>query len=392
MEERPAGFWVRFAAFWFDAIILCVGLTVAVAAFTRMDIYVPFELVLLLSFLIYSVGLIGWKGRTIGKALCGLTVRSTRNEAIGFGRALARETIGKLLSTAPFLCGFVWVAVSRRKRAWHDYVARTVVVHSPRAQYQARAAVIIALLGSFCASGLYAYDVIGLYRLHRRMAPPAGATIAYTETDPSSLVEISSLSKNDQTQFVEWLADHGQDPVDYAVAKAAEYQVVIFGESHERRHELQLLNELIPELYHRAGVTCVAMEVCLANDNEQIDRLVTAEGFDPELALQIARHQPWGMWGWKGYWDVLETVWRLNRTIPDGQQKIRVIGLDMPADMPSLAMLGLEDNAGSDCPVWEKLRAWRLLRSMPRVLMRDPFMARQVEKEIRRRANGESCG
>jgi uncharacterized RDD family membrane protein YckC len=383
MEERAAGFWVRFAAFWFDTLILYVGVTVAVSTFAHMDIYAPFELVLLLSLLIYSVGLTGWKGRTIGKALCGLTVRSTRQEAIGFGRALARETFGKLLSTVPFLLGFFWVAVSRRKRAWHDYVVQTVVVPHPRTQHQAHAAVVIALLGSCCAAGLYSYDMAELYRLYRRMAPPAGATAAYAETAPSSLTEVSSLGNKEQTEFVDWLNVHGQDPVDYAVEKAAEHQVVIFGESHERRHELQLLNDLIPELYRRAGVTCVAMEVCLANDNEQIDRLITAEEFDPELALQIARHQPWGMWGWKGYWDVLKTVWRLNQTISDDQQKVRVIGLDMPIDMPSLAMLGLEDNAGSDCPVWEKLRGWRLVFSLPRLaFMRDPFMARQVEAEI----------
>ncbi len=142
------------------------------------------------------------------------------------------------------------------------------------------------------------------------------------------------------------------------------------------------LNALIPVLHHRAQVRCVAMEVCLAEDNEAIARLVTASTFDRELALSIARHQPFGLWGWKEYWDVFETVWRLNQTIPAGEKPFRVIGLDRPMDMPSVAMLGFEDNAARDCPPWEKLRIFRALRTIPLVLARDAFMAMQVEREI----------
>ena len=78
-------------------------------------------------------------------------------------------------------------------------------------------------------------------------------------------------------------------PLDYAVAKAIEHQIVTFSESHEHQDQLRLLNHLIPQPCHRAGVRCVAVEVCRAEDNAAIEVLVTAPEFDRDLAMQIAR-------------------------------------------------------------------------------------------------------
>jgi hypothetical protein len=102
--------------------------------------------------------------------------------------------------------------------------------------------------------------------------------------------------------------------------------VLVFGELHGTKDYLDFLNELLPVVYKRAGVTVLAMEVCLAEDNSELERLVTGATFDRDLALKLARHEPWGTWGFKEYWDVLETVWRLNQAIPPNQKRMRLIG------------------------------------------------------------------
>jgi hypothetical protein len=196
------------------------------------------------------------------------------------------------------------------------------------------------------------------------------------------LVEVAELGDQEQRGIAGWIDHNGKAPVEYAVAKAAEHSVVIFGEVHWRRDELRFLNELIPSLYHRTGLRCVAMEVCLAEDNAAIERLVTASDFDRDLAMAIARHDPWGHWGWKGYWDVFETVWRLNRTIPEGEERVRIVGLERRIDLPSAAMVGVGDTSVRDCPLWEKLRIFRVIRTLPQMFARDAFMARQIEKEM----------
>jgi uncharacterized RDD family membrane protein YckC len=384
-EYAYAGFWLRFAALLADVAILGLAVTVAKTLLVRGNIYLPFELSLLLSLVVYNSVLVAWRRRTFGKALCGLTVLSAGGERASTGRAALRETIGKLVSFCGLGLGYVWVGLSRRKRGWHDYIAGTVVLRDVRARKRARHVLSVALLVSMPLLGLYLFEVIGLLLLVKQMAPPRTARPAYVGRQPSQLTDVSSLKPVDENGLLDWIESRGRSPVDYAVAKAQQHQVVIFGESHEREAELRYLNELIPELYRRANVTCVAMEVCLAEDNRLIDQLVSAKEFDRYLALRIARRQPWGIWGWKGYWDVFETVWRVNREVPPDKEKIRVIGLDMAMDMPSLAMLGVESNAAGDAPIWEKLRVWRLLLTLPRVLARDASFAEQVEKEIIRK-------
>jgi len=380
--NRRAGFWIRFAATFVDASILYIGVLVATRIAGWAGAYLPFELTMVLGGVFYSVLLLGWKGRTLGKALCGVTVCSRTSEPIGFPRAAAREVLGKLVSTAGLLLGFLWVAVSRQKTAWHDRLCGTITVQKARCLHRARVALAMVLVGLALGAGTYIYELVHAYRLVCSMASHGSAAAAFTRRAPSALADVTSLGLQEKVSIREWIDQIGRTPIEYAVAKAAVHQVVIFGEIHERREALRFLNELIPVLYHRAGVRCLAMEVCLAEDGATINHLVTASHFDRDLAMTIARHQPFGLWGWKGYWDVFETVWRLNQTIPDDAQKFRVIGLDRRMDMPSLAMLGFEDNAAQDCPFWEKLRIFRALHSMPRILVRDSFMAAQVEREI----------
>lgn len=379
---RHAGFWIRFTSTSIDGALVLVGVLVVSQVCVGFGLYVPLELTAIVAAAAYSVVALRWKGRTLGKALCGVTVRSNSRDEVGLGQAIARETVGKLVSTLGLFLGFVWIAFSRKKRGWHDYLAGTVVVTDERAARRARVALASVLISAGLGAGAWARELAQTIRLVRSMAPPAGTAAAYAGRSASALFEVASIRDDERAKFAQWIDRHGQAPIEYAVAKAAEHQVVIFGEMHERRDELRFLNELIPTLHRRAGVQSVAMEACLAEDNATMEKLVTAPEFDRSLALEIARHQPWGLWGWKGYWDVLETVWRLNRSIPNDDEKVRVIGLDRRMDMPSVAMVGFEDNPARDCPPWEKLRILRVIPALPRVLARDAFMAAEVEREI----------
>ena len=57
------------------------------------------------------------------------------------------------------------------------------------------------------------------------------------------------------------------------------------------------------------------------------------------------------------------------------------MGVGLPIDMPSLAMLGLEKSRGSNVPLWEKLRVMRMAGAIPAMTCRDAFMAREIENE-----------
>jgi hypothetical protein len=127
------------------------------------------------------------------------------------------------------------------------------------------------------------------------------------------------------------------------------------------------------------------MEVCPAEDNARLERLVSADAFDEELALRIARRACWEIWGWKEYWDVLRTVWQLNRTVPEGRRKMRLVGINYDWDGPSFALVrGLAGDGppGPPPPVWERLRVFRVAPDFVAILAIDEIYARNIEREI----------
>ena len=77
-------------------------------------------------FLIYSRAI--GQGRTIGKRATECKVVDARNEAtIGFGRGALR-TAAMVVSAIPFGLGFLWPLWDRRRRTFHDMIARTRVI------------------------------------------------------------------------------------------------------------------------------------------------------------------------------------------------------------------------------------------------------------------------
>ncbi len=69
-------------------------------------------------------------GQTIGKSMLGIEVRTLHLGRIGFGRALLR-TLAYAASSSFLGFGFFLVALTPRKRGWHDFIAGTCVVHPP---------------------------------------------------------------------------------------------------------------------------------------------------------------------------------------------------------------------------------------------------------------------
>jgi uncharacterized RDD family membrane protein YckC len=142
-EIRWGGFVRRACAFFIDLVVLSllsvllffssyVAYQVGLAAYDRtvLDDPVPLLRMALWGYLLlaaaYFVLFHGLDGRTIGKWLLGLRVVDRNQEPITYSQALVR-LIGYLLS-AFFGLGFLWIMFNRRKRGWHDLLARTWVI------------------------------------------------------------------------------------------------------------------------------------------------------------------------------------------------------------------------------------------------------------------------
>ncbi|HOJ52019.1 MAG TPA: RDD family protein [Syntrophales bacterium] len=91
------------------------------------QVFVIFQLWCLVTWFFYYTFFHGVVGKTPGKMVMGLKVYLSSGEELATSIAFLR-TAGYLLSAVVFFLGFFWVLVDKKKRAWHDLIAGTVVV------------------------------------------------------------------------------------------------------------------------------------------------------------------------------------------------------------------------------------------------------------------------
>jgi len=140
-----AGFWLRFAAYLIDSILLGLiffplGLGLGLIMGATGNNQNP-ELMLGLNGGLNMVSLVvtwlyssllessSWQG-TVGKKLIGLRVTDLDGRRISFGRATGRH-FGKILSGLICLVGFIMAAFTEKHQALHDQLAGTLVLTGP---------------------------------------------------------------------------------------------------------------------------------------------------------------------------------------------------------------------------------------------------------------------
>jgi uncharacterized RDD family membrane protein YckC len=68
-------------------------------------------------------------GYTPGKYLLGLKVIRADGRKLKFGKCLLRA-ISYSISGLFFFLGFIWIILDRRRQAWHDKIAGTLVIYN----------------------------------------------------------------------------------------------------------------------------------------------------------------------------------------------------------------------------------------------------------------------
>ncbi len=118
-----AGFWIRFASYIIDAIILfVVGIVLAIAVGGTSGAVLQFAVGV-----VYTIGFWIAQGATPGKMAVGIRITTVDGGDIDFGRALLRY-VGYIASAIILLIGFLMIGFTREKRGLHDYIAGTVVI------------------------------------------------------------------------------------------------------------------------------------------------------------------------------------------------------------------------------------------------------------------------
>ena len=146
---RYGGFWIRFAAFLIDSIL--VGMVIAplltaiygteywavspdalTGSVPAMDFrFWDFLLTYVLPALAFILFWI-YRSATPGKMWLHLSIVDATNG----GKPSTGQLIGRYLayyvSMLPLMLGFVWIGLDKRKQGWHDKLAGTVVIRESK--------------------------------------------------------------------------------------------------------------------------------------------------------------------------------------------------------------------------------------------------------------------
>ena len=151
---KYAGFWIRFAAYIFDGIILFIAIgaiemimalllpdTVASSngtfnpeeSLAKVGIgMIILSLFIFLAPVIFIIFMWTKYSATPGKMILGLeVVDKDTGEPLTIGKSIIR-LIGYIISSIPFSLGYIWAGFDKKKQAWHDKLANSVVLQKVR--------------------------------------------------------------------------------------------------------------------------------------------------------------------------------------------------------------------------------------------------------------------
>jgi len=135
-ELEYAGFWLRFGATLIDTALLFIVTMPLLLAVYGAEYWTSTTMVMgpadaLISYVLPAILVIGlWLrfSATPGKKAIGATIVDARTGGKpGTGQFLIRYA-GYFVSALPLGLGCIWAGFDARKQAWHDKMARTVVV------------------------------------------------------------------------------------------------------------------------------------------------------------------------------------------------------------------------------------------------------------------------
>ena len=382
--NKNAGFWIRLWATWIDLLLVYFTLKFFfyLLLVLPVNIYFPFEFTFFALTIVYPIISISLTGKTIGKYLLKIEITKTNGEKLSFPRVFLRESIFKIISGIIFFMGFIWIGFSHSKKGWHDYFSGSKAHIIGNNTLKTRIVKFTAILSFIILSISYFGNMFYWWNFAKSMELPELVAHPYHNRNKSELKEISSLTMADDSLLINWFRKNHETPSDYTIRIASNHSITILGENHGNKTYLDFLNKIIPDLYYKAGIRCIAMEAIPESMNNKIEKLVTANVYDDRLELEIARSQPWHIWGSKGYWDVLKTVWRLNNSIPKNENHMRIVGIDTDWDGPTFALTGIGEDGLKNIPFSEKFKLFTISDDLVKLIYRDEIMAGNIEKEI----------
>jgi predicted alpha/beta superfamily hydrolase/uncharacterized iron-regulated protein len=174
----------------------------------------------------------------------------------------------------------------------------------------------------------------------------------------------TSAQKLSFTKEINYLKENKKTPTEYIIEKFSTYDLVILGEDHAIKDNLDFVASMIPQLY-KAGVYNLGMEFGASEMQSKLDSLINAPQYDEQLARDMIYFYNVG-WAYKEYPGIYKAAWKFNKSLPAKAKKFRIINLSYQYD-------------------WSKYEQVRTPESMAKVFYKgtpDKYRTERIEKEI----------
>jgi len=149
---------------------------------------------------------------------------------------------------------------------------------------------------------------------------------AYVAYNTPLTSEVRKLSTKDLRTYTESLDTSLSEPLQFVADKFDKHDVVLIGEMHWKKQDVDFVKKLIPYLHQTKGINVFAWEFGASDFQSEVDSLVNAPEFDRRRAIAISRRASF-FWNFEEYLDIFRIIWEINQTIPSGQEKFRFLQL-----------------------------------------------------------------
>lgn len=140
---RYAGFWIRLLAMMIDVVVIIAIIVPVLLWLYGLEYFDPIRMQnrpmggveFLIWYVFPAVAVIvlwKYKSATPGKMIVGAKIVDARTGAKPSMVQCIVRYFAYIVSTIPFCLGYLWIAFDRRKQAWHDKLAGTVVVREKK--------------------------------------------------------------------------------------------------------------------------------------------------------------------------------------------------------------------------------------------------------------------
>lgn len=150
--------------------------------------------------------------------------------------------------------------------------------------------------------------------------------LLYVGFDTPTTPRMRKLSNEELQTYTKYLDTSVSEPLQFVAEKFDRYDLVLLGEMHWKKQDTEFVNQLIPYLYRTKGIKILAWEFGASDLQSEADSIVQARTFDRKRAIAFMR-RTYFAWNFEEYLDIFRTIWQINQTIPNGQEKFRFLQL-----------------------------------------------------------------